>query len=321
VTSKFRLVFLLALAGTVALGLHCGDDKGPGPQPQLVIIPDSVSIEISSSETFKVDYDGDSPDVRWYVNGVPGGDPWIGMITTEGLYVAPDSLPETFGFVSPSVTLRAVAMEDATVEGTTRIFITREDTTAFVKVTPDTATIVITDSLEFTSVVSGCATEDVVWSVAAVTGDPDIVGTISSEGVYVAPTAAQSPLELMVRAVSVDCSDKSGVAKVVVIAGAASFEVELDRYTFSHNIEKPMKYDIAIAYCSHASEGKAVEGLDVEGEYIEVPITVPGPGVYTASVTYAAWVDMPLEVRVEVEGCSELSQSEDFLLDEGTGAG
>jgi len=312
---------LLALAGSIVLGIHCGEDKGPGPQPKLVIIPGSMSIEISCSETFEVDYDGDTPDVTWYVNGIPGGDPWIGMITTEGVYVAPDSLPSLFGLVPPSVTLEAVAMEDATVEAEATIFITREDTTAFVKVDPDTPTIIIADSLEFSSEVSGCATTDVVWTVAAVTGDPEVVGTIRDNGMYVAPTAAGSPLALMVRAASIDCPDKSGVAKVIVIAGASAFDVELDRYTFAFDTGEPHTYAIEIAYCAYATEGMAVAGLDDEGDYIEVPITVPGPGTYTASVRYAAWVDVPLVLRVEVEGCSALNQYEDFLLDDGTGAG
>ncbi len=320
-TSRSRLVCFLALAGSIVLGLHCGEDKGPGPQPKLVIIPNSMSIEISCSETFEVDYDGDTPDVTWYVNGIPGGDPWVGMITTEGVYVAPDSLPETFGLVPPSVTLEAVAMEDATVEAKATIFITKEDTTAFVKVDPDTATVFISDSLEFSSEVSGCTTTDVVWSVAAVTGDPEVVGTITDNGMYVAPAKAESPLALMVRAASVGCPDKSGVAKVVVIAGASNFDVELDRYTFAFDTGDPHTYAIEVVYCAYATEGMAVAGLDDEGDYIEVPITVPGPGTYTASVRYAAWPDMPLVLRVEVEGCSALNQYEDILLDEGSGAG
>ena len=320
-TRRLRLACVLALAGSMIFGLHCGVDKGPGPQPQLVITPDSTSIEISSSQPFEVDYDGDRPQVRWYVNGIEGGDPWVGMITTEGVYVAPDSLPGFAGFVPPSVSLKAVAVEDATVEGEATIFHTKEDTTAFVEVAPDTATLIISDSLQFSSVVSGCATGDVVWSIAAVKGDPDVTGTISSNGMYNAPGLAESPLAVMVRASSVDCPEKSGVAKVVVIAGAVSFEVELDTYTFAYDIDTPIRYPIAVVYCRYASGGKAVEGLDVEGEYIEVPITVPGSGTYTVSVTYAAWVDLPILVRVEVEGCSDLNQHEDIWLDEGTGAG
>jgi hypothetical protein len=278
-----------------------------------------MSIEISCSQTFEVDYEGETPDVRWYVNGVPGGDPWVGMITTEGVYVAPDSLPPLFGVVPPSVTLEAVAVDDAAIEAEATILIT--DTSAFVKVSPDTATLLVGESLQFSYEVSGCPTTDVVWSVAAVTGDPGLTGTISSSGMYFAPTTGESPLGLMVRAASVDCPDKSGVAKLIVIAGAAEFWVELDRYTFAFDTGDTHTEPIGVVYCSYATEGMALSGLDDEGDYVEIPITVPGAGTYTASVRYATWAGFPIAVRVEVEGCSAQNQSVDIALDEGTGAG
>ncbi|MFH1313847.1 MAG: hypothetical protein ABIJ00_11565 [Candidatus Eisenbacteria bacterium] len=317
-TSKLRLVCVLALAGGVMLGLHCGDDKGPGPQLQLVIIPDSLTLEISCFRTFDVDYDGDRPKVRWYVNGIPGGDPWIGMITTEGLYVAPDSLPSLFGLVQPSVTLRAVAVEDATVEAEATIFITREDTTAFVNVTPDTATVLVADSIEFSSEVSGCPTTEVVWSVAAVAGDADSIGTIRTNGTYVAPLAAGSTFDLMVRATSVSCPEKSGVAKVLVAGAAKAFDVELEDYTDHLDLGG---YGISVSYCGAASKQHAVEGLDIAGEYLEVPVRVPGTGTYIASVWYSTNIGFSIEVQVTVIDAGPLPQEDSYLLDQGSGIG
>jgi hypothetical protein len=318
VTKKLRLACVLALAGSVLVSLRCGEDKGPGPQPHLVVIPDSPSIEISSSQAFEVDFDGQTPGVTWYVNGIQGGDPWTGMITTEGVYVAPDSVPSLDGFAPGSVMLEAVAVEDATVRGEAAILITRTDTTAFVTVAPDTATVLVGDSLEFSSDVSGCESTDVVWSIAVVAGDPDSIGMIRANGTYVAPPALGATFDLMVRATSEGRPDKSGVAKVLVAGVAKPFDVELEDYTGYLNLgARP----IAVAYCGAASKDHAVEGLDLSGEYVEVPMRVPGTGTYVASVWYSAGSGTSIEVQVTVTDAGPSPQEADFVLDEGTGIG
>ena len=315
---KFRLVGVLALLAGVLLSLRCGEDKGPGPEPRLVILPESPSVEISSSQDFTADYEGETPEVTWYVNGIQGGDPWVGMITPEGVYIAPDTLPSPDGMPSGSVTLKAAAVDDATVQAEAVISVTLTDTTAFVRVTPDTATVLVGDSLEFSSETVGCENTDVIWSVTVVAGDPDSVGWIGTDGIYVAPVAVAATFDLMVRATSVGCPEKSGVAKVLVAGVAKPFEIELEDYTDHLDLGGR---SIAVAYCGAASKDYAVEGLDLAGEYVEVPVRVPGTGTYRAHVYYSAGTETSIDVRVTMTNAGPLPQEADFVLDEGTGIG
>jgi hypothetical protein len=310
--TKLRLACAVALLASILLSLRCGEDKGPGPEPHLVILPRSPSVEISSSQAFTVDYEGETPDV----NGIQGGDPSVGMVTLDGVYIAPDALPLLGSASSGSVTLKAAAVEDATMQADAEISIVGTDTTAFVRVTPDTATLLVGDSLEFSSETVGCENTDVVWSVALVAGDPDSIGWIGADGVYVAPIALATTFDLMVRATSAGCPDKSGVAKVLVSGTPKPFDVELEDYTAYLDLGG---HTVEVAYCGAASNGKAVEGLDLAGEYVEVPVRVPGTGTYAAYVYYSTNSGTSLDVRVTMTDAGPVPQEADFVLDEGTG--
>jgi hypothetical protein len=45
-------------------------------------------------------------------------------------------------------------------------------------------------------------------------------------------------------------------------------------------------YDIAESYCSYASQGLAVDGLDVPGEWFKLKVTFPSAGCYSSRIDY-----------------------------------
>jgi hypothetical protein len=311
---RWKWLWLVTVAGSILLGLQCGEDTGPGPElPKLVLNVDSASLEVSSLQQFEATYDGDTPEVIWDVDGTVGGDPWKGMITDGGLYIAPDMVPQ-----GGTVRVRARAVEDTTYQASATVRITADGEPVYVTVAPDTATVLIGDSLQFTGEVVGCSSEDIAWSVAAINGQPLDIGSVRSNGTYVAPVTAASSITLMVKAVSADCSDKIGVARVAIPAQARAFDVELEDFTDAYEIGFPY---ITTIPCGAASGGKSVVGLNLADEYIDVPMRVPGNGAYFATVSYAARTDDSIQVRVSVDDCGYGLQQEDFLLDQGTGTG
>jgi uncharacterized protein (DUF1800 family) len=89
----------LALTGVLALflagcsGLVSGGNPLP-PQMQLSISPKNASVAGNDTEQFTAQAaDGSSPAVTWSVNGVAGGTAATGMISTTGLYTAPEFPP------------------------------------------------------------------------------------------------------------------------------------------------------------------------------------------------------------------------------------
>jgi hypothetical protein len=89
----------LALTGILALflagcaGLVSGGSPLP-PQMQLSISPRNATVLGDNTEQFTAQAaDGSSPAVTWSVNGVVGGTATTGLISTTGLYTAPEFPP------------------------------------------------------------------------------------------------------------------------------------------------------------------------------------------------------------------------------------
>ena len=91
----------LSLVGTLALlSAGCGglgssqNQPPPPPQTQLTMNPPSATIAGDDTQQFAAQAsDGSSPVLSWSVNGVGGGSATTGMISTTGLYTAPEFPP------------------------------------------------------------------------------------------------------------------------------------------------------------------------------------------------------------------------------------
>lgn len=306
-------VFLLLVILLVVVS-NCGEDKSTGPQlNELSLNVDSVSVEVSSSYQFTATLNGDTVTVAWYVAGTPGGDPFNGVITSEGIYIAP---PEPLPFGS-TVRVTARTIEDTTVSASAFVTVTQLEQSSYVQVVPPMATLASGDSLELTSHVYNCSSEEVVWSVERLWGSESEMGLIRPNGTYVAPGSINSSLVLLVKATSVGCSDKIGIARINLIGSPRPFDVELEDFTDSLSLNGR----ILRIFCGAASGGMSIVGLDSAGEYVDVPMKAPAPGEYVASVWYSASPGDSIRVRVTVIGCDDEDQSDEYVLDEGTGTG
>ena len=91
----------LSLVGTLALlSAGCGglgssqNQPPPPPQTQLTMNPQNATIAGDDTQQFAAQAsDGSSPVLSWSVNGVGGGSATTGMISTTGLYTAPEFPP------------------------------------------------------------------------------------------------------------------------------------------------------------------------------------------------------------------------------------
>jgi len=83
----------------------------------VVVSPGSVSLSANGAQQFSAKVYGSSDlDVRWEVNGVPGGAPSIGVISAAGLYTAPPDAPQTL-----SVTVEAEPAAAPASPGTAQV--------------------------------------------------------------------------------------------------------------------------------------------------------------------------------------------------------
>ena len=155
---------------------------------------------------------GTNTGVIWQVNGIVGGNATIGTVSSEGLYTAPTTIP------SPAtVMVTAVSTYDARRSASAAVAIAN----VAVSVTPSVASVATGTSKSFNAAVTNSSNTAVTWQVNGITGGNATVGTISSSGVYQAPTTVPSPAVVTVSAVSVADSTRSGSAQVTVTASSS----------------------------------------------------------------------------------------------------
>ena len=77
----------------------------------LTVTPATATLGVTRTVQFQAQEAGSpTTNVRWAVNGLPGGDTTVGTITSDGLYTAPAVVP-----TSATVTVSATHLDDATL--------------------------------------------------------------------------------------------------------------------------------------------------------------------------------------------------------------
>src|SRR6267154_1916064 len=96
----------------------------PPPACSVSIVPQVVTLNTGTNQQFTGTTQNCSPvTVFWQVNGITGGNNTVGLITTGGLYTAPNSVP------NPStVTVTAVSNADNTKTASASVTITTPST-------------------------------------------------------------------------------------------------------------------------------------------------------------------------------------------------
>src|SRR6266702_8503934 len=71
-----------------------GSTSSPPAQISITILPTSASVAVGQTQQFTASVSGTSnTGVTWAVNGTIGGSSTVGMISSNGLYTAPNSPP------------------------------------------------------------------------------------------------------------------------------------------------------------------------------------------------------------------------------------
>jgi hypothetical protein len=192
------------------------------------VSPATASVAISGSQNVSATVQNDSSNegVDWVLtsNGTSESAPGCsgstcGKLTNVGAfsvtYVAPSTVP------SPAtVTLTAYSKANNTSSSSTNIVVTSGALNVWIS--PTGATVSTGQSEQFTSIVSGNSNTAVTWEVNGAAGGNSTVGTISTSGLYRAPTTIPSTGTVTVTAVSQANSAISASVTVALISPYAS---------------------------------------------------------------------------------------------------
>jgi hypothetical protein len=194
--------------------------SGPAaPAPVSVTVsPASVSLQVGHSQQFGAAVSGTSnTTVNWMVNGALGGNTATGTVNSSGVYTAPASVP------SSPVTVTAQSAAQTSASGSAAVSIM--PATVSVSITPNNATLQVGQSQLFSATVSGASSSGVNWLVSGILGGNSSVGTITSSGLYTAPSSV--PSAAVVVTAQSSSSPSSSASASVSITQPVSHSVSL----------------------------------------------------------------------------------------------
>ena len=210
------------LISSLAIFLHltaCGGGSTPVPQITVMVTPASATVGPGQSKQFFDSVTGTTNTaVTWQVNGTTGGNSTVGTISTNGLYTAPNSIPNP-----ATVTVTADSSANPADSGSATVTVTSQSNST-VTVSPAAVSVEVFTTRQFTATINSQPSTAVTWQVNGVTGGSTTTGTISSSGFYSAPhsisnsiiPANGAPVTVQVRAVSTANTSNSGTATVTL---------------------------------------------------------------------------------------------------------
>ncbi|HEY2019297.1 MAG TPA: DUF1800 family protein [Bryobacteraceae bacterium] len=167
-----------------------------------------------------------------------------------------------------------------------------------VSVLPSSAGVPVSTVKQFSASVSGSTNTSVTWSVNAVTGGNSTVGTISSSGLYAAPTAVPSPATVTVTATSVASPSSAGSATVTVQPPApppVTVTVSPSPVTVAPSASQPFTATVtnstntAVTWGVNGTPGgSAALGTITSAGVYTAPAVPPNPATVTVQATSVA---------------------------------
>lgn len=171
----------------------------------------SSSVYVGQTSQYTATVSGASnQSVTWMVNGVTGGNSTTGTINSTGLYTPPSATS------SNSVTISAVSVLSSTATGS-----------ASVSVLPVTvavtgpANVLFSQTGQYSATVTGAA-QSVTWMVNGVVGGSTAEGTISTGGLYTAPSSTP-PTPVTIGAQSTVVTSATGALGVTLSTTAVTY--------------------------------------------------------------------------------------------------
>jgi hypothetical protein len=178
--SIFLLLFTLQFRSEAGTGN--GGGKAGGHNVAVTISPTSSQLSAGQSQQFTANISGTRyKSAVWMVNGVAGGDTTNGTVTSSGLYTA----PATASNISVQVTATSVYQPSASASATVSV---SSGVAIAIAVTPSSTSLQLGATKQFSASVSGTSNTAVAWLVNGTTGGSAAFGTISTGGLYTAPS-------------------------------------------------------------------------------------------------------------------------------------
>lgn len=206
------LIFLFGCGGT-----NSGSNSNqPPPSVSVSVSPNTASLSVSGAQSFTAAVSNDSSNagVTWSIGSGAGT---LSASTLTGVtYTAPSTISAT-----TAVTLTATSKTDTTKTASAAITLNPSAPPPIITSVAAScilASVQTGQTSQCTATVTGTGSysSTVTWSAGGVAGGNSTVGTISSAGVYTAPSTVPATNPVTITATSTEDTTQSGSASVTV---------------------------------------------------------------------------------------------------------
>ncbi|MGQ9697295.1 MAG: outer membrane protein assembly factor BamB family protein [Armatimonadota bacterium] len=171
------------------------------PRPTLTVEPASADLRVGEAVRFAVHLQYLGGGVLWSISD------GVGSVSEDGVFTAPEALPD--GVDRVKVVVRATAAADPSLTAEANVTVRQVRITAM----PARYEVNLGESVELKAGVSGAlpGMEGVLWRIVRGVGQVD-----ERSGVYTAPAVGRTPAEVVLQAVSADDPRVSAEVEVVI---------------------------------------------------------------------------------------------------------
>jgi hypothetical protein len=251
------------------------------------VSPASTTVLVGQQQKFVAFVTGTTiTGVTWHLVGASCGSSACGTVTPGGVYTAPATLP------SPSqVTVAATSIADPSKSGSAVVTVALP---VAVSVSPTSAQVNAGSQKQFTASVVNTANTAVTWGLSGGGCSGAACGSISSGGLYTAPSNVPSPAQVTVTATSVVDPTKSSSSIVTIIPPIAvtisptTAQVLTGAHQqFSASVANTSNTAVTWSLSGSGCSGAACGSISSGGLYT-APSSAPSPARVTVTATSAA---------------------------------
>lgn len=199
---KHKLLLSLLAAGFFS-GCGGGNNAPPPPAISVLVSPATANVHVTNTQQFTATVQNASnTNVTWSISGSGCTGAACGTISATGLYTAPVNVPS-----SATISVTATSVADTTKSNSAVATVLAA---VIVAVTPTGLNVEIGKTQQFTANVQNANNSSVTWAISGTGCTGAACGTISSTGLYAAPSVVPNPPSITVTATSVEDPKKSG---------------------------------------------------------------------------------------------------------------
>jgi hypothetical protein len=247
-----------------------GGRKGGGHTVAVTISPTSSQLSTGQSQQFTASVSGTRyKSMLWTVNGIAGGNTTVGTVSSSGVYTA----PTTVSNISVQVTAASVYQPSVSASATVSV---SSGVPIAVAVTPSSTSLQLGATKQFSASVSGTGNTAVAWLVNGTTGGSAALGTVSTGGLYTAPSNMPAAA---ITVIAQSMAQPTTTASASVQLTSSSVAVAIGPSSTSVVEGKTQQFSAQVSGTANTSVNWLVAGIAGGNSSVG---TVTSSGLYTA---------------------------------------